>query len=343
MRDASGWTLNLGRWFGVPVRLHGSVLVGALAIMYVASRASPEQEMTGYGLLAIVIWLSSLLLHQVGHLAAAARLGGICDRVVIAPLGDLAPVSIPQDPRRELVAALAGPIANAIVLLIVTPAMLLAGADVRDLLFSPLMPQNLAIGGFGLVALKMAFWINWLLILANLLPALPMDVGRAVAAGLRPTMGEKDGVVMVARVGGLVCILGLWIWGLLDSKGGLLMPPWFPLSLMSLFLFFTARHELLRMDDDERDGDLLGYDFSQGYTSLERPGEGIRREPGPLRRWLKQRREQKQRRIRQIEEEEERRVDEVLARVKDVGLDALSPEERALLQRVSARYRDRLS
>lgn len=343
MRDASHWTLNLGRWFGVPVGLHASCLVCALTIAYIASRASPDQEMTGYGLLAIAIWLASLLIHQAGHLLAAARLGGICERVVIAPLGDLAPVSIPQDPRRELLAALAGPIANAIVLLIVTPALLLSAADVREVLLSPLMPQNLVVGGVGLAALKMAFWINWLLILANLLPALPMDAGRAVCAGLRPTMGEKDAVVMVARVGGLVCILGLGIWGLLDPKTGMFMPPWFPLSLMSLFLFFTARHELSRMEDDERDGDLLGYDFSQGYTSLERPGDGARREPGPLRRWLKQRREQKQRRIRQIEEDEERRVDEVLARVKDVGLDALSSEERALLQRVSARYRDRLS
>ncbi len=331
MRDASSWSLSLGRWFGVPVRLHASCLAFALTIMYIACRAFPDQEMVGYGLLAIVMWLLSLLIHQAGHLVAAARLGGICERVVIFPLGDLTPVSVPQDPRRELTAAIMGPVFNAIVLLIVTPALLISGSDVRDLLFSPLVPQNLVVGGVGLVALKMAFWCNWLLILVNLLPALPMDAGRAVCAGLRPTMGERDAIVMVARVGALVCIPALWIWGALDAKTGMLIPPWFPLSLLSVYLFLMARNELLRMDDDERDGDLLGYDFSQGYTSLERPGEIARREPGPLRRWLKQRREQKQRRIRQIEEEEERRVDEVLARVKDVGLDALSAEERALL------------
>jgi 2-oxo-4-hydroxy-4-carboxy--5-ureidoimidazoline (OHCU) decarboxylase len=49
----------------------------------------------------------------------------------------------------------------------------------------------------------------------------------------------------------------------------------------------------------------------------------------------------KQRRLRQLEREEERRVDSILVRVKELGLDAISPEERALLQRVSARYRDR--
>ena len=233
--------LSLGRWFGVPVYLHASCLAFALTIIYIACRAFPDQEMVGYGLLAIVMWLLSLLIHQAGHLAAAAHIGGICERVVISPLGDLTPVSVPQDPRGELKAAIMGPVFNAIVLLIVTPALLISGSDVRDLLFSPLVPQNLVVGGVGLVALKMAFWCNWLLILANLLPALPMDTGRAVCAGLRPTMGERDAIVMVAHVGALVCIPALWIWGALDAKTGMLIPPWFPLSLLTVYLFLMAR------------------------------------------------------------------------------------------------------
>jgi stage IV sporulation protein FB len=341
MRDSSSWTFSLGRWFGVPVRLHVSTLVIALTMMYIASKAAPDQESIGYGLLAIAVWLASLLIHQVGHLAAAARLGGICERVVISPLGDLTPIIVPQDARREIMAAAAGPISNALVLLIVTPALVLSHNDLRDLLFSPLGPPNLLVGGAGITALKMAFWFNWLLILVNLLPALPMDAGRAVCSGLRPTMGERDALVMVARIGGLGCFLGLWIWGLLDTRPTAIVPPWFSLSLVGLYLFLTARHELSKLEDDENDGDLLGYDFSQGYTSLERPGEGARREPGPLRRWLRERREEKKRRIRQIEEDEERRVDEILARVKDAGLESLSAEERALLQRVSQRYRNR--
>jgi hypothetical protein len=49
----------------------------------------------------------------------------------------------------------------------------------------------------------------------------------------------------------------------------------------------------------------------------------------------------KERRMRDVEAEEERRVDEVLIRVKELGVNALSPDERALLERVSARYRNR--
>jgi hypothetical protein len=61
-----------------------------------------------------------------------------------------------------------------------------------------------------------------------------------------------------------------------------------------------------------------------------------------MRRWLQQRQEMKERRLREMEAEEERRVDEVLIRVKEFGIDGLSPEERSLLHRVSARYRNRL-
>ena len=170
MRDSLSWSLSLGRWFGVPVRIHASCLALAMAIMYVASRATSDQDLVGYGLLAIAVWLVSLLIHQAGHLAAAARLGGICDRVMLMPLGDQVPVSVPQEPRRELIAAAAGPIANALVLLVVTPALILSKVDVRDFLFSPLEPQNLVSGGAALAVLKLMFWCNWLLILANLLP-----------------------------------------------------------------------------------------------------------------------------------------------------------------------------
>jgi hypothetical protein len=61
-----------------------------------------------------------------------------------------------------------------------------------------------------------------------------------------------------------------------------------------------------------------------------------------LARWLEQRRANRQRRLAEMEAEEERRVDEVLARLNEVGMQALASEERRLLERVSKRYRQRL-
>jgi hypothetical protein len=61
-----------------------------------------------------------------------------------------------------------------------------------------------------------------------------------------------------------------------------------------------------------------------------------------LTRWIEQRRADRQRRLAQIEADEERRVDDVLARLNEVGIDSLGAEERRLLERVSKRYRERL-
>ena len=247
-----------------------------------------------------------------------------------------------------MIAALAGPIAHVVVLLVVCPAILVSGEDLRELMLSPFGPPHLVTGGFWFSLLKLTFWINWLLLLVNLLPALPLDGGRALAAGLQRPLGDRPGALIVAQYGTLVTVVGLTLWGFFATPSvaaeAPIVPAWLPLSILSLYLIFVARYQFAHGDEDDRDGDLLGYDFSQGYTSLERGEEhAMRRGPGPLRRWLEQRREQKQRRAREIEIEEERRVDEILARVKDVGMDAITPEERALLNRVAIRYKNRQS
>ena len=75
MRDSSNWTLGLGRLAGVPVRLHVSVIVGVLFAVYIGGRASPDHDYAGYGLLAGLVWFGSLVVHQMGHLIAAGRIG----------------------------------------------------------------------------------------------------------------------------------------------------------------------------------------------------------------------------------------------------------------------------
>ncbi len=344
MRDHSNWTISVGRFSGVPVRVHASLIVGALFAIYFAGRASNDPDAWLYGLLASAIWFASLLIHQFGHLVAAARIGANIDRIVIGPLGDMVPATVPQEPQREMAVILAGPITQAIILLVVTPALVVSGEDLKELLLAPLGPHNFMAGGFWQSVLKLTFACNWLLFLVNILPAIPLDVGRALNCGLRTVISERFGPSMVMLSGLIVTVVGLSIWASLAPTGPEmpLLPLWLPLSLLIMYLVFSTRVELARLEDDDRDGDLLGYDFSQGYTSLERAGDSLRRpEPNFVQKWLERRREEKRRRAREIEVEEERRVDEILARLKDVGLSALSPEERALLGRVSERYRNR--
>jgi hypothetical protein len=112
---------------------------------------------------------------------------------------------------------------------------------------------------------------------------------------------------------------------------------------LALFIYVSCRHQwiVLEMGDENSP---FGYDFSQGYTSLERdqPAAPVqRRRQSWYQRWRQRRAQQKMLREQETREAEERRLDELLEKVQRDGLSALSDEERRFLKRASDRYRNR--
>jgi hypothetical protein len=142
------------------------------------------------------------------------------------------------------------------------------------------------------------------------------------------------GCTVVGQSTGVAMFLAAWL--LHDNEFGL---AWGGFVVLGVILFFSSRESTAPAATS--DDDPLGYDFSQGYTSLEREEEEPDKDLGPVGRWLEERREARQERQRQVEEDEERRMDDILARLHLHGLQGLSPEDRQILDRVSARYRSR--
>ncbi|MCC7085567.1 MAG: hypothetical protein IT427_11235 [Pirellulales bacterium] len=348
MRELNNWSLNVGLWGGVRIRLHASFLVVSVLGCYLAQLAGlrshvyADVDMTAYGVLAAVVLLACVVVHEIGHGIAAWYCGGGMDLVVLGPLGGLNPPHVPHETPREVITALAGPLANLVFMLALTPFLILKNVDVSHLLRQPLYPSGLLSGSLPIVGVKLAFWMNWLLLVVNLLPAAPLDSGRALRSILWPVMGYRSATRVVSSSGLVIslCLCGL-CWFFYQRSGARLLPEWVPLSTLAVYLFFSARQEARKIEEEEIDDELFGYDFSQGYTSLERAASASRR-PNFFKRWLQERRDRKEQRLHEIEEEEERRFDEVLIRVKELGMEAISPEERALMHRVSARYRSRL-
>jgi Zn-dependent protease len=340
MRETGPWTVSLGRYGGLDVRLHASLFVCAIVTVYVCSQAEIP-DFAQYSLLALAILLASVLLHELGHLFAALRLGGRADRIVLGPLGSLDLPSVPADPKREVMVALAGPAANLIVIMLVAPPLVMANVDMSEMLLSPLDPRDLFSGDSWLVGLRLTCWINCLLLL-TLFPAFPLDGGYALAAVLRPVFGGRAAVLIVGS-SAMLAAIGLLVMALFLPHDARLVPTWLPLSLFAIFLFFSGKQHIESWRPPQPDETLLGYDFSEGYTSLERSSEPRKESTSSLLgRWIEQRRANRRRRIEQIEADDERRCDEVLARLNEVGMDSLSADERALLDRVSKRYRERM-
>src|SRR6185295_11249338 len=111
MRDLLSWNLYLGRWFGVQLRLHVFFLL--FLVLAVPTRTNDPTAAVGwYGLTAFGLLLASTLLHEIGHCLAARNLGCAPEQIMLWPLGGLVAVCPAQDPQREWMTALAGPISN---------------------------------------------------------------------------------------------------------------------------------------------------------------------------------------------------------------------------------------
>ena len=106
-RQVTVWSLNLGRFWGVPVRLHVFFL-----IFIVLTLAVTAGDMLGPGLITVGILLISLLLHEIAHTMAAIKLGGQVDQIVIGPFGGLSSPRVPDQPDVQVLVSLAGPLVH---------------------------------------------------------------------------------------------------------------------------------------------------------------------------------------------------------------------------------------
>jgi stage IV sporulation protein FB len=357
MRDDSTWSVSLGHWGSVRMRLHLFFILFAALTMYLSWLHREQQPnlvvLASFSLLALFL---SVVLHEVGHLAAEMHVGGYVDSLVLGPLGGLhAPNRSYHDPQAELIVSLSGPAMNLAAFLVLLPAAkLVTEAAPWGAFFNPLMPVGVGAVEAALWTdlIRVTAWINWLLFLANLLlPAFPFDGGRtsrAILLMIWPDMGSGMASHMVGRAA-VVVAMGLLIAAFfthdMDPVAGV-VPIWFVLVLLSIAMFFSAKATSLPASsaaEPEEQQELFGYDFSQGYTSLERSSEPqVLQQPNFLRRWLAQRKEQRQVREKAVAQQEESQADEILQRLHEKGIQSLSLDDKALLQRVSARYRSRL-
>jgi len=356
MRDPFQWTIGIGRWGGLAVRLHVFFVALAAATLYLLPGI---RELRGDGLgiaaAALILLFVSVLIHELSHAWVARHAGIPVDTITLGPLGGLTSWRSAEDPRVELATLAAGPLANLAVAFALTMAVLLRHPS-HELgpLWNPLWPA-LRMDAFT-QCLAFGLWINWLLFLLNLLPAHPFDGGRILRAVLllaRPTWTDERVADVTCRVAlGLSAVFAVAGVILAHESFSLPYPIWSVLLLLAVVLLVSARRDLLAIEGSashEAPPDRTDAAAEDLVDRLTRARARLAHPPRSAPAWEPDEQEDAAEAESSVlidrealEAEEERQVDGILSRLHAHGMDSLTAAERRLLQRVSARYRSRL-
>ena len=88
MTDFSSWSVQLGRWFQVHLRVHALFVLAAVFAVFLSTSHFADGAL--HGALCVAILFLSVLVHEIAHGAAANRVGGACEQITIGPLGGFA-------------------------------------------------------------------------------------------------------------------------------------------------------------------------------------------------------------------------------------------------------------
>src|SRR5262249_56776641 len=111
------------------------------------------------------------------------------------------------------------------------------------------------------ILLARRVWVDWVLFLFKLVPVrFPMDAGRLLQSALWPSLGYRQATLIVIYAGFVMTVLV----GLVSIVYNEIL-----VFCLAAFIYVSCRAQLIILETGGEEG-LFGYDFSQGYTSLER-------------------------------------------------------------------------
>jgi Zn-dependent protease/predicted transcriptional regulator len=284
------WSLKIARLSGIDVYLHFTflLLIAWIGLAYWQMAGTVEAVISGVGF--ILALFACVVLHELGHALAARQFGIRTRSIVLLPIGGIASIErTPEEPRQEILIALAGPAVSfgiaGVLWLFLRAGNGIATPDVLSLsegsFVQRLMLVNLLLGAF------------------NLLPAFPMDGGRVFRAALSLRLGPlratriaalvaQAAAVLLALVGMrynlFLVLIAIFIWIGATTEAGLA-------SAKSVLTGITARSAMetnfrvLAPDDSLGQAVALTLDGSQKDFPVVRDGTvvGVLRQADLLR------------------------------------------------------------
>jgi len=312
-------SLPLFTIFGIRVRAHASLVltIALVLLLGLGPGFGWQDRVQSMSILFLIV-----LLHEFGHCFAARWVGGQADEIVMHPLGGLALAQAPRRPWPTFVTVAGGPAVNVVICLICGAILYALSGWVPWNPFGFTKPIRNFEGW--LDVWRYSYWIyqiSFTLLIFNLLPIFPLDGGQMLQSILWPKFGYYKSMNFACVTGMIGAVLGGMV-ALATFN--------FMLALLAYFGFMTClslRRQLLAAGPWGVEEDLA---YQSAYESQSRSNSNASR-----------RAHKKIQKQEQSEKAEQRRVDEILAKVSAHGMQSLTWLEKRVLRKATEHQRER--
>ena len=273
-------SLRLFTWFGIPVHLHWSFGLIFLYAFWIGYENNLDLMGTMWLMGFFIALFGCVLLHEYGHALTARRYGVNTHDIILTPIGGIARLErMPEKPIQEFVVAIAGPLVNVAIAILLFAISMLVFSEERWEFFRWFLEQQFSFSDVdetgqvleetGIQPSGLLFYLPVLvatnigLVLFNLIPAFPMDGGRIFRSLLAIRLGRVRATQWAAWLGQIIAAVFI-VYGLWSSA--------FTLALVGFFVFTTARSEnsMVQLDDFLRRykaKDLVRPQFTRFYMT----------------------------------------------------------------------------
>ncbi len=319
-------SVHLFTLFGIRVRAHASLII-IVALILLFGMGPGSGVATRVQSAAILFGI--ILLHEFGHCFGARLTGGQADEILMTPLGGIAMTMARRKPWPTFVTVAAGPLVNVIICVITGIAI---WAIDRRVLFAPGAFKTYFPSSGWVQAYSYLYWIyvfSYALLLFNLLPVYPLDGGQLVQSILWKPLGYYKSMMLMLNIGlgGSVIMIMVGLATLGSIGGGIL------LMLIGISCLLTCAQTRAMMKAEGpwgfSDEDSMDYTSSLYNPPPEKPS---RRSQRSAKRAAK---------LVQQERAERDRIDRILEKVSQHGMQSLSWWERRTLRKATEHQRQR--
>lgn len=252
-----GKSFHICNILGIPLKVHWSFGLMILFIIYIIYLSGLSLDASIGFLFFVLVMFLCVILHELSHSLVAKKYRINTIDIIISPIGGLARLTkIPEEPKKELFIAIAGPLVNLIIAILI-------GAYLHFIIGTNIIPddlRNLELLGYSIDFMKFVVLMNFMLFIFNLVPAFPMDGGRV----LRALLSFKMERVQATRV-------AMWIARIISF--GFLLYSFYTnnitLGLIGVFVFIMSGKEYNYVRIIKKASTKISEIFRTNFTNIK--------------------------------------------------------------------------